>query len=159
MEEYEKIMKSVKDIAKSHIRFEEKLKRIAKLLEEKFSHFDWVGFYLVDDREKELILGPYVGESTEHRRIAFGDGVCGQVAEKRETFVIQDVDKEDNYLACSLKVKSEIVVPIFKEDKFIGELDIDSHEKGSISKSDRELLESIADVIGEIDQRVGLDER
>jgi len=97
------------------------------LLVENVPHYDWVGFYLVDKAKKELVLGPFVGEPTEHVRIPFGRGICGQAAERRTTFVVQDVSKEGNYLACSPKVKSEIVIPLFKGGEIIGELDIDSH--------------------------------
>ncbi len=64
--------------------------------------------------------------------------------------VIQDVLKEDNYLACSLKVKAEIVVPIFKNGEFVAELDIDSHELSPFGKKDKEFLEKVAEIVAEI---------
>ncbi|MEA2103151.1 MAG: GAF domain-containing protein, partial [Candidatus Cloacimonadota bacterium] len=99
------------------------LQGICEILESKIEYYDWVGFYLVnEDKQDELILGPYVGTKTEHTNISFGKGICGQVAETHKTFIVQDVQEENNYLACSLNVKSEIVEPIMKSEKFIGEL-------------------------------------
>lgn len=123
---------------------EAKLQRIAELLDREVDVFDWTGFYLVaDDEEKMLQLGPYVGEETDHTRIAFGTGICGQAAETLDTFVVQDVSKADNYLACSIDVKSEIVVPIMKGSEFVGELDIDSHSLNAMTAEIRELCENI----------------
>ncbi len=127
---------------------DEKLLDICKILHEKIAYFDWVGFYLVNpNNSKELILGPYVGEPTEHVKIPFGKGICGQAAESGKTFVVQDVSKETNYLSCSPKVKSEIVVPLFKQGNIIGELDIDSHQLSPFTSEDQEYLERICERI------------
>lgn len=122
----------------------EKLFIISELLHTEFEHFDWVGFYLDDpDAEKELILGPYVGAHTDHTRIKYGVGICGQSAESLKTFVVDDVNKEDNYLACSITVQSEIVVPIIKEGKFVAQLDIDSNKLAAMEPIDKEELEKL----------------
>ena len=127
---------------------DQKLQHICELLEEEIEVFDWVGFYLVDpDADRELVLGPYVGEETDHTRIPFGKGICGQAAETNETFVVQDVSKADNYLACSIHVKAEIVVPVKKNGEFVAELDIDSHTKDSLTDEHRQILESICNEI------------
>ena len=128
-----------------------KLKALCYVLRHNVPHYEWVGFYLVDpDAPRELVLGPYEGAPTDHSRIPFGKGVCGQVAEKKETIIIQDVSQEENYLSCSLHVKSEIVVPILKEGTFVGELDIDSNELSPFTSWDRTFLErtcaSLADL-------------
>ncbi len=124
---------------------------VCKILNEKVSHYDWVGFYLVDpESPRELVLGPFVGEPTEHVRIPFGRGICGQAAEREITFVVQDVSKETNYLSCSPKVKSEIVVPIFKNGKVVGELDIDSHVISPFTEEDRMFLEKVCEMIARI---------
>ncbi|WP_246043143.1 GAF domain-containing protein [Fodinibius saliphilus] len=127
---------------------DEKLGDICKYLANEIEVFDWVGFYLVDpEADEELVLGPYVGEETNHTRIPFGKGICGQAAETNETFVIQDVSKEDNYLACSLEVKAEIVVPVKKDGEFVAELDIDSHTKDSLTEEHRKMLEEVCSII------------
>lgn len=115
------------------------------------SHYDWVGFYLVDKtRENELVLGPFEGEPTEHVRIPFGRGVCGQVVELGKTFIVQDVSKETSYLSCSPKVKSEIVVPIFKNGEIVGELDVDSHALSPFTGEDRVFLEKICEIVSKL---------
>ncbi|MFO7798397.1 GAF domain-containing protein [Rhodohalobacter sp.] len=122
----------------------EKLQAICELLDNDIDVFNWTGFYLVaEDEENMLELGPYVGEETDHTRIPFGKGICGQAADTLKTFVVQDVNKADNYLACSIHVKSEIVVPIMKEDQFVGELDIDSNTKDAITQDLQKLCEDI----------------
>lgn len=130
---------------------DEKLMKICELLDAHVEVFDWVGFYLVDpDAERELVLGPYVGEATDHTRIPFGKGICGQAAESLETFVVQDVNQEDNYLACSIHVKAEIVIPVMKGDTFAAELDIDSHTQNSITKEHQAMLEEICDIAAQL---------
>jgi len=144
----EKIIGKVENILEKDKDKESKLKDICILLHNEVHGYDWVGFYLVED--DELVLGPYVGEPTDHTNIEFGEGVCGQAADREETFLIDDVKQEENYLSCSPKVESEIVVPIFKEGKVAGEIDIDSHEKEHFGKEDQKLLEGIAEMVGKI---------
>jgi len=124
-----------------------KLQQICELLHREVEYYDWVGFYLTDHKTRELVLGPFVGEPTEHVRIPFGRGICGQAAERQETFTVQDVSREDNYLSCSPNVLSEIVVPILNEGRVLGELDIDSHSLSPFGSADLELLEGICDQV------------
>ena len=105
-------------------------------------HYDWVGFYLAEGRE--LVLGPFVGAPTEHVRIAFGHGVCGQVAESGETLVVPDVAAEANYLSCGSAVRSEVVVPIFADGEFVAQLDIDSHTRDPFSQGEVEFLQRLS---------------
>lgn len=137
-------LNKAKSVIKSDKSRNEKLQAICDLLDNDIDVFNWTGFYLVaEDEENMLELGPYVGEETDHTRIPFGKGICGQAADTLKTFVVQDVNKADNYLACSIHVKSEIVVPIMKEDHFVGELDIDSHTKDAITQDLQTLCEDI----------------
>ncbi len=130
---------------------DEKLQHICQLLKDRVSHYDWVGFYLVDEAKKDLlVLGPFVGEPTEHKKITFGQGICGQAAVLKKPFVVQDVRKETNYLSCSMKVLSEIVIPIFKGGNIAGELDIDSHVLSPFSDKDTVFLESICGAVSRI---------
>lgn len=123
---------------------DEKLHEICRLLDSEVDVFDWTGFYLASETEERMLeLGPYVGEETDHTRIPYGTGICGQAAETLDTFVVQDVSKAGNYLACSVDVKSEIVVPIMKGDTFVGELDIDSHTLNAITPELKKLCEEI----------------
>jgi len=122
---------------------DEKLQKICFLLNENIDYYDWVGFYFRNGEKEELILGPYVGEKTDHTVIPFGKGICGQVAVSNETFIVPDVSAQDNYIACSMNVKSEIVVPIFVEGENIGQIDIDSELRDAFSEDDKNFLEFI----------------
>ena len=99
-------------VSNSNETVENRLYAICEVLEANLEHYDWVGFYFKNGDKDELKLGPYVGEHTDHIIIPFGKGICGQVALSNENFVVPDVSAQDNYLACSLTVKAEIVVPI-----------------------------------------------
>jgi GAF domain-containing protein len=140
----ELILQKTQSIIKSNQQRDSKLQAICELLDQEIDVFDWTGFYLASkDEDRMLVLGPYVGEETDHTKIPFGKGICGQAAETLETFVVQDVNQADNYLACSIHVQSEIVVPIMKGETFVGELDIDSHTKNAITPELRDLCEEI----------------
>ena len=128
----------------------EKLQKICQLLDQEISYFNWTGFYFRNGDKEELVLGPYVGAETDHTVIPFGKGICGQVAVSGETFVVPDVWEQDNYLACSLDTKAEIVVPIFKDGKNIGQIDIDSHQKDPFTQDDEELLNWLCEEVAKI---------
>jgi len=122
---------------------DERLQGICRLLKESVPYYDWVGFYFKNGDKEELKLGPYAGEPTDHIIIPFGKGICGQVAVSNENFVVPDVKAQDNYIACSLNVKAEIVVPLFLEDKNIGQIDIDSNTPNPFTKEDVQFLEFV----------------
>lgn len=145
------LLKKIGELTSKALPVSETLHAICDMLKTMVPAYDWVGFYLVDrENNRELVLGPYVGAPTGHVRIPFGKGVCGQAAERKETIVIQDVSKENNYLSCSTEVQSEIVVPIFKDGELIGEIDIDSHEVASFSEDDESFLKSVAEMVARI---------
>ncbi len=124
---------------------------LSNLLHEKVPHYGWFGFYLTDAQDdKMLVLGPYAGEPTDHTHIPFGRGICGQAAQTMKTFIVDDVSKEGNYLSCSIKVKSEIVLPIIRNGKVLGELDIDSHEVAAFDRIDEAFLGSICERLSSI---------
>lgn len=120
-----------------------KLSEICGVLKTEVSHYDWVGFYFANHAKKTLHLGPFAGEETDHTFIPFGKGICGQVAESNETFMVEDVHAQDNYIACSIHVKSEIVIPLFVKDKNVGQIDIDSNTPNAFSSKDETLLKAI----------------
>jgi GAF domain-containing protein len=128
---------------------EDLLLKICELLKTEVYHYDWVGFYILDPKNRELVLGPFVGKPTQHTHIAVGKGVCGQVAESGQTMVVQDVSQMDNYISCGLEVQSEIVVPVLKEGKFIAELDIDSHSPAPFTDEDSKFLGSLCSLLSE----------
>ena len=123
---------------------------ICELLKSNVPHYDWEGFYFRNGQKKELILGPYAGTPTEHTTIPFGKGICGQVAVNNQNFVVPDVQAQDNYIACSLTVKSEIVIPIFVNGENIGQIDIDSNTLNTFTKADEVFLEFVCTKVASI---------
>lgn len=130
-------------IAKDNLNVDERLLSICKVLEENVSYYNWVGFYFKNGDKDELKLGPYVGEPTDHTIIPFGKGICGQVAVSNENFVVPDVAAQDNYIACSITVKAEIVIPIFVNGKNVGQIDIDSNTPDPFTEADERFLEFV----------------
>ncbi len=122
---------------------EEKLTQICSLLQENISYYDWVGFYFKNGDKNELKLKAFAGEPTDHEIIPFGKGICGQVAVSNENFVVPDVKAQDNYIACSIYVKAEIVIPLFVNGENIGQIDIDSHTADPFSDADVDFLEYV----------------
>ena len=126
------------------------MKGIVALLHEKLARYNWVGFYLLGkegDRDM-LVLGPFQGTMTPHARIPLNQGICGAAASSGKTIVVDDVNSDPRYLACSLETKSEIVVPVFVRGKVVGELDIDSHFLAAFGPDDRKLCEHAAAILG-----------
>ncbi len=122
---------------------------IVALLHEKLTRYNWVGFYMIDPNDSNmLVLGPFRGSMTPHTRIPLNQGICGAAASNGKTVVVDDVNKDPRYLACSLETKSEIVVPVFAHKKVVGELDIDSHFLAAFGPDDRKLCEHAAQLLG-----------
>jgi len=128
----------------------QRLQLTCDLLLDGISQCQWAGYYIADPLGAPmLLLGPSAGPATEHTRIAFGQGVCGQAASTLKTFVIDDVSSESNYLSCSPDVKSEIVVPVLSMGEFVGELDLDSHYPGGFGDSEKNFLQWLALIVSE----------
>jgi len=123
---------------------------VCELLQQNISYYDWVGFYFADQPTKTLHLKAFAGEPTDHTVIPFGKGICGQVAVSNANFVVPDVKAQDNYIACSIYVKAEIVVPLFKDGVNIGQIDIDSHTANPFTAEDERFLEWINKELSEI---------
>lgn len=121
-------------------------------LQEHLNHFNWVGFYMIEKglpgEEPMLVLGPYVGSETPHKRIPLNKGICGAAVTQGRTVVVDDVSSDPRYLACSIETKSEIVAPIFVKGSVVGELDIDSHIPAAFTPDDRKLVEHCAALVG-----------
>ena len=140
---WDRVLDEVRRTLAQSLGRDETLGRVCTLLHENVKHFDWVGFYILQADGDAFRLGPFVGSPTEHVLIPLGRGICGQAAARGETFVVQDVAGQANYLSCSPLVKSEIVAPIFKEGKVVAELDIDSHSLAPFTPRQRQMLEKI----------------
>jgi GAF domain-containing protein len=128
----------VADAVNGRMAMEEALDR----LKAQCPHYTWLGVYLlVGD---ELILGPFLGKPSPHTRIPIGRGICGAAATEKATIIVDDVNSDQRYLACSLDTKSEIVVPLMRGALVLGELDIDSDQPAAFGQTDRTLLEAVA---------------
>jgi GAF domain-containing protein len=122
------------------------LQDVVDVLHESFEKYSWVGIYLV--KGDVLVLGPWKGkQATEHTKIPIGKGVCGSAARSGKIEVVADVSKDSRYLSCFRSTRSEIVVPIKKKNRVIGEIDIDSDVPAAFNKTDEKFLEKIADML------------
>ncbi len=137
--------KRIKDIVSKSFNL---LEDVVDFLYRNFDHYSWIGIYIVEDND--LVLGPWKGkQTTQHTKIPIGKGICGSAAASGDTEIISDVNSDDRYLSCFASTKSEIVVPIIKEGKVLGEIDIDSDIKDAFTKKDKEFLEKIADMLSQ----------
>jgi L-methionine (R)-S-oxide reductase len=118
------------------------LDKTATALHDNFPHYTGVYIYLLDN--ETLVLRTYQGRPTEHTHIRIGAGICGRAARIKQTVVVDDVNADPEYISCSLETKSEIVVPILRKDRVLGEIDVDSDAPAGFSDADRELLEQVA---------------
>jgi L-methionine (R)-S-oxide reductase len=116
--------------------------RAVELMKREFPRYTWVGIYLLEG--DELVLGPYLGKPSPHTRIPLNRGICGAAASQKKTIIVDDVNSDPRYLACSLETKSEIVVPILDGSRVLGEIDIDSDTHAAFGGADRAVLEQVA---------------
>lgn len=128
------------------------LAETARAINAHFPHYNWVGFYFLE--EGKLHVGPYIGKPTPHTVIELDRGICGAAVSQEKTIVVDDVNTDPRYLACSLETRSEIVVPICADGRIIGELDIDSDRKGAFREEDRILMEQVAVLVGDTLERL-----
>ena len=148
---FEKLKTEVEKILKQEEASTElRLKEVCELLKAEVPYYNWVGFYFKNGDKNELKLGPYVGKPTDHTIIPFGKGICGQVAVSSQNFVVPDVNAQDNYIACSIDVKAEIVVPLFKNGENVGQIDIDSNTPDPFTEEDERFLEFVNEKVAEI---------
>jgi len=119
------------------------LLKVCELIHAEMEAYDWVGFYFMHHPSRKLHLGPYVGAPTDHTVIDFGKGICGQVAESGNSFLVEDVNAQSNYIACSIDVKSEIVVPLYQNGNLIAQIDIDSHIINRFQAEDEQFLTDV----------------
>ena len=124
-------------------------KAIIEAIAKELPHYNWTGFYMLDPADPQtLVLGAFNGEPTPHVRIPVTQGICGAAVASGETVVVDDVNADPRYLSCSIRTKSEIVVPIRAHGCVIGEIDIDSHTPAAFNTIDRRFLEEAALIVG-----------
>ena len=142
---YELLLKQIKSVIRKDIPLVSNLANISSLLY-KMDDINWAGFYLYENNQ--LVLGPFQGE-VACTLIPLGKGVCGTSALKRETIIVDDVNKFDGHIACSSLSKSEIVVPIIKNNNLVGVIDIDSPIYSRFSSKEKDFLEKVSSFISE----------
>lgn len=123
------------------------LRKAVQLLKDNVPHYTWVGIYLLEGHD--LVLGPFIGRPSPHTRIPLGSGICGAAAAEKATIIVDDVNADPRYLACSIETRSEIVVPIMQGERVLGEIDIDSDRAAAFGPRDRELLERVAAAVAD----------
>ena len=142
-EQYESLLPQIKALLEGEPDLIANLANITGALKEQFNWL-WVGFYLVNN--DELVLGPFQGP-VACTRIKKGKGVCGTSWAKAQTLIVPDVEKFPGHIACSSLSRSEIVVPIIRDNKVIGVLDVDSIEQDQFDNIDQDYLEQIIELI------------
>jgi L-methionine (R)-S-oxide reductase len=147
----EEVRDEVSKLAKTTRSAPELMQSMARLLHDRMLKYNWVGFYMLEPGADPpvLVLGAYEGAMTPHTRIPLNQGICGAAASSGQTVVVDDVNKDPRYLACSLETKSEIVVPVFAHGKVVGELDIDSHFPAAFTSEHQALVQHCAKLVGE----------
>jgi len=122
-----------------NLNMDDSLSFVCEFLQKNIKGYDWVGYYFHND-ENQLVLKTYFGLKTDHTIIPFGKGICGQTAESNTHMIVDDVNNEENYISCNINVKSEIVVPLFNNNKNIGQIDIDSNTLNRFNSLDLDFL-------------------
>lgn len=145
-EQYELLIRQLKSLLSREERLITNLSNLTAALKQTFDKISWVGFYLFDG--EILYLGPFQGK-VACTTIKIGNGVCGTAAEKGETIIVPDVNKFPGHIFCDPDSKSEIVVPMFKNKKLIGVLDVDSNSFNSFDETDKKYLEQIVKFLTE----------
>ncbi|KAK5574509.1 hypothetical protein RB653_009762 [Dictyostelium firmibasis] len=139
-EQYQSLLPQIEGLLTGENNQIANLANITAALKEQFNFF-WVGFYLVDT-ENELVLGPFQGPIA-CTRIRKGRGVCGGAWSQEKTLIVPDVEKFPGHIACSSLSKSEIVLPLYKQGKIIGVLDVDSNQLNSFDEIDEKYLSQV----------------
>lgn len=142
---YDDVLRELRTAIDRSLSHTEAMLQAVNILKEKMPDYAWVGIYLLDG--EHLQLGPFLGQPSPHTRIPLNQGICGAAATHGETIIVDDVDRDPRYLACSLETRSEIVVPIMKGTRVLGEIDIDSDKKAAFGAADQELLEATASML------------
>jgi L-methionine (R)-S-oxide reductase len=142
------LLSHIQGLASTATSLQSRQVNIVEAIAQHLSYYSWTGFYMLDPNDPEtLVLGPFVGDPTPHVRIPVTQGICGAAVASGKTVIVDDVNADPRYLSCSIKTKSEIVVPIHAHGKIVGEIDVDSHQAAAFAESDRLFLEEISRIL------------
>jgi L-methionine (R)-S-oxide reductase len=143
------ILADVRHLASVASSLESLQQNIVEAIARRLPNYNWTGFYMLDPGDPQtLVLGPFVGDPTPHASIPVTEGICGAAVATGETVIVDDVNADPRYLSCSIKTRSEIVVPIYARQSIAGEIDIDSHNLAAFTEVDRAFLEEVAGIVG-----------
>ncbi len=143
LEEFERFARTAASV-------ESLMEHIARRLHEGMTRYNWVGFYLLDNSEpKALVLGPYAGSFSPHKRIPLDSGLCGACASSGRTVLVNDVSADPRYLAGSPMVKGNLVAPIFVKKNVVAEIDVETYFTNTFQKPDQKFIESCAALVGQ----------
>jgi GAF domain-containing protein len=145
MQDEQRLLRLIWRLAAEAANARELMAKTVALLQRARPHYTWVGVYLLEG--EELVLGPFVGKPTPHTRIPLNKGICGAAASSGKTLIVDDVQADPRYLACSLETRSEIVVPLVRAGRVLGEIDIDSDAPAAFTEEDRKVLEAVAEIL------------
>lgn len=142
----ESFLDNAKSLIDKNLPLVSNLANLSRLIYDSFSHTSWAGFYLFNENDNCLYLGPFQGEIA-CTIIPLGKGVCGKSIELKKTQLVPNVHEYEGHIACSSLTNSELVVPILKENKILGVIDLDSHKFNNYDHNDVEILEKLADLL------------
>jgi len=143
------ILADVRHLASVVSSLESLQESIVEAIARRLPYYNWTGFYMLDPADPQtLVLGPFVGDPTPHVRIPVTEGICGAAVATGEIVIVDDVNADPRYLSCSIKTRSEIVVPIYARQSIAGEIDIDSHNLAAFTEVDRAFLQGVAGIVG-----------
>jgi L-methionine (R)-S-oxide reductase len=145
-----KLVKRVQEMRDEGYLSDAILRETVKQIKASDMDYNFVGVYLLNPDEQILWLHNYMGDGTEHARIEVGQGICGTAVAEKQNQNVGDVSKVENYLACSPRTKSELVVLIRAGDEIFGQIDIDARSKDAFSKQDQEAVEMVSDKLSEV---------
>lgn len=150
-------LEEIRSLLNSTSRREEVLRGVIQAIHNARDTYHWVGIYILNEDGTHLDLFPfYIGRPTPHTRIPVNQGICGAAVRENATIVVDDVNQDPRYLACSIHTRSEIVVPIRTPDgRPVAEIDIDSDELAAFHEDDRAFLERVAEALGAVWDRLG----
>ena len=141
-EKFESLIPRIESLIEEEDNFIANVSNITSVLKNSFEEYSWVGFYFVDKRNGELVLGPFQGKAA-CTRISVGKGVCGSAIERKQTIVVEDVNEFPGHIFCDPEARSEIVIPIIKNCSVIAVLDIDSDRCSAFDNLDKVYLEDL----------------
>ena len=149
MKEHQEFLSEFEAFARSGATVEALMQQVSSCLHEERARYNWVGFYLIDNNDASvLVLGPYAGTDTPHKKIPLDQGLCGAAASLKKTMIVNDVANDPRYLMGSEHTKSEIIVPLIVGNRVRGELDINSYFKDTWDDKEQKFVEACAALVG-----------